>query len=72
LGRRGDGSSHTTVYTYTRGTLIIDAWNAATEQLVWRGSANDIVPENPQKLDRKLERSVAKIAKKWQKMYKKS
>jgi len=67
-GDMGMGSSHTSVYTYTRGTLIIDVWDAGTEQLVWRGSANDIVPENPQKLEKKLERSVQKIAKKWDKM----
>jgi hypothetical protein len=70
-GGGGMGSSTTSVYTYTRGTLIIDIWDAKTQQLVWRGSANDIVPENPQKLERKLEKAVAKIAKKWDKMYRK-
>jgi hypothetical protein len=66
----GMSSSHTTAYTYTRGTLIIDIWDAKEEKLIWRGSATDVVPENPQKLERKLEKSLQKMAKKWDKMYK--
>ena len=65
----GVSSAHTSVSSYTRGTLIIDVWDAREEKLVWRGSVSDIVPENPQKLEKKLERALEKMAKKWQKMY---
>lgn len=50
----------TTVRSYTRGTLIIDVLDAATKQLVWRGSASAVVPDKPSKLE--------KMSKKWRKI----
>ena len=61
--------SSTQVYTYTRGTLIIDLWDPGTKKLVWRGSATAVVKENPKKSEKQIQKAVKKISRKWQKMY---
>jgi hypothetical protein len=65
----GMGSSQTSSYSYTQGTLIIDIWDADEKKLIWRGSASAVVPENPQKLQKKIEKALRKMAKQWHKMY---
>jgi hypothetical protein len=65
----GVSTSQTTAYTYTRGTLIIDIWDAREKKLVWRGSASGVIPDNPQKLDKQLRTTLEKMAKKWRKSY---
>jgi uncharacterized protein DUF4136 len=62
----GFGTTTTTVTTYTRGTLIVDVWDAHTKKLVWRSSATDIVPENPEKAYKKIDKALAKIVSKWE------
>ena len=47
-------------YNYTEGTLIIDAVDAHTKQLVWRGSAAGVV-DNPRGLEREITHGVHKI-----------
>jgi hypothetical protein len=64
----GGSFSTTTVTPYTRGTLIIDVWDAKEKMLIWRGSATAVVSNNPEKNAKKIDKSVKKIAKKWQKM----
>jgi hypothetical protein len=64
------GSSTTTSYTYTRGTLIVDVWDAERRQLVWRGAAEAVVKEKPENAARQIEKAVDKMGKKWDKMYK--
>jgi hypothetical protein len=64
------GSSTTTATTYTKGTLIIDLWDAKTKNLIWRGVSTATVPENPEKGAKLIDSTIAKLAKKWQKMYK--
>jgi hypothetical protein len=65
----GFGHSATSAYTYSKGTLVIDIWDAHTENLVWRGVSTATVPENPEKAARLIDSSVSKLAKKWRKMY---
>ena len=55
-----------TVYTYVRGTLIIDVWDAETERLVWRGSAEGIVPEDVQQGEGKVLRAVDRMIGEWE------
>ena len=62
------GSSTTRAYTYTKGTLIIDIWDAKSEKLVWRGSATATVKENPEKAAKQIDNVVNKMVKKWGKM----
>jgi hypothetical protein len=62
------GSSTSTTSTYTRGTLIVDIWDAETNNLVFRGSASGVVPEDPGQGERQIEKALAKMAKKFRKM----
>ena len=63
------GSSTTSVSTYEVGTLIVDVWDAASKELVWRGTATDIyLSDNPDKMMKKIDKALAKIVKKSQKL----
>jgi Domain of unknown function (DUF4136) len=62
-------TSSTTAYTYTRGTLLIDMWDAETHELVWRGSSEQIMKEKPEKVEKQLSKALDKIGKQWNKMY---
>ena len=62
------GTSTTSVQTYKQGTLIIDIWDASTKEAIWRGSAEAIVQENPEKSAKQIDKAVEKIAKKYEKM----
>ena len=64
----GWGSTTTTVSQYTRGTLIVDVWDAKAKKLVWRGSASAIVPDKPAKLEKKIYKAIEKMVAKWQKI----
>ncbi len=64
----GGGYSTTSVNTYTRGTLIIDIWDAREKTLVWRGTAIGLVHENPDKDAKQIEKALKKMTKKWNKM----
>jgi hypothetical protein len=50
--------------TYTEGTLIIDAIDAKTNQVVWRGSISDAI-DDPANLHRKAVKAVEIIFKKF-------
>lgn len=60
-GGMGMGSSTTTVRTYTKGTLIVDIWDASAKELVWRGVASDTLSEDPQKNVDKGNKALAKM-----------
>jgi hypothetical protein len=62
------GSSTTTAYSYTRGTLIIDVWDARTNNLIFRGSATAVVPSSPQKGERQIQKSLQKMSHRFRKM----
>jgi hypothetical protein len=64
----GMGSSTTTATTYTRGTLIIDIWDAKEEKAIFRGSAEAIVKEKPENAAKQIDKAIAKIAQKFAKM----
>ena len=59
----GPVSSTTTVRKYTRGTLVIDIWDARTKELVWRGTASDSVSDDPQKNEKKVQKALQKLFK---------
>ena len=63
------GASTTTVRTYDRGTLIVDIWDAATDKLIWRGTAINItVTPDPAKMERRIDKALKKMVDKWQKI----
>jgi len=64
----GVGTSTASVTTYEVGTLVIDAWDAKTKNLIWRGTASATVSPNPDKMERKINTAVEKLFKKWEKM----
>ena len=62
-GGMGMGSSTTTVRTYTKGTLIVDIWDAKAKELIWRGVVSDTLSENPQKNVDKVNKGLTKMFK---------
>jgi hypothetical protein len=64
-GFGGYGMSTTTERDYKEGTLVVDMFDAESRQLVWRGNAEDMLSGNPDKNEKKLDKAVAKMFKKF-------
>ena len=64
-GYGGPLSSTTTIRRYTRGTLVVDIWDARTKQLVWRGTASDTVSADPEKNDKRVRKALEKLFEKY-------
>jgi len=58
----GMGSAQTTVNEYLVGTLV-DMFDAKSKNLVFRGTAQDELSDNPDKNAKKLEKASAKMFK---------
>ena len=65
----GGGSSTTTSHTYERGSLIVDIWDAKKKEAIWRGTAEAVVKNNPQRVAKQIDKAVAKIVKTFEKNY---
>lgn len=61
----GFGTSTTTVDTYRVGTLIVDVFNGATKELLWRGVASDTLSNKNDKNIKKLDSNLQKMFKKF-------
>jgi hypothetical protein len=59
----GMGIATTRMQTYTVGTLVVDLFDSRTKQLIFRGWATDVLPENPKKETKKLDKDIEKIFK---------
>jgi len=57
----GFGSATTTVNTYEEGTLIVDLFDAKTQEAVWRGTATQDVSSNPEKQSKNIDKAVQKL-----------
>ncbi|KPK57441.1 MAG: hypothetical protein AMS21_11450 [Gemmatimonas sp. SG8_38_2] len=64
----GMGTSTTTAHTYERGTLVIDVWDARTNRAIFRGSAEAVVKEKPERAAKQIEKAIMKIGKKFDSM----
>lgn len=65
----GMGSSTTTVTTYEVGSLVVDVWDASTKELIWRGTAaNIMVTDNPEKMTKRIDKALEKMVKKSRKL----
>lgn len=62
------GTMTTTTTQVKAGTLVIDIWDAKTQKIIWRGSMSGTLTDNPQKSARQIDKGIAKMVKKWQKM----
>ena len=62
-GPRWRGIGTVTVDTIYTGQLVVDVYDAATRQLLWRGMVSDTVTDKPEKNERRLNEAVAKLFK---------
>jgi len=62
-GGMGMASAQTVVSEYRVGTLVVDMFDAKTKNLVFRGTAEDEISDNPEKNAKKLEKASAKMFK---------
>jgi hypothetical protein len=63
------GTSTSTVHAYDVGTLVVDVWDAETNELVWRGmAANITIVDSPDKMAKKLDKALKKIVNKSRKL----
>jgi hypothetical protein len=62
-GAYGGAGGGIDTYNYTEGTLIIDLIDSSTKQLVWRGTAQGVIDDNPspEKLTENINNVVARI-----------
>jgi hypothetical protein len=51
----------TTVQNYKVGTLVVDMYNGQNKELIWRGTGDDTLSDNPQKNEQKLDKAVDKM-----------
>jgi len=64
-GFGGMGEATTTEQDYKEGTLVVDLYDAKTQQLIWRGSAEDTLSNKAEKNEKNLDKGVAKMFKKF-------
>jgi Domain of unknown function (DUF4136) len=64
-GFGGMGEATTTEQDYKEGTLVVDMYDAKTQQLIWRGSAEDTLSNKADKNEKNLDKGVAKMFKKF-------
>jgi hypothetical protein len=67
----GMGDATTTETTFTDGTLVINVYTPDPKKMVWRGTAEESVSDNPDKTAKNIEKSLDKLFKKWGKIKKK-
>lgn len=64
-GFGGMGEATTTEQDYKEGTLVVDLYDGKTQQLIWRGSAEDTVSSKEATNEKHLDKAVAKMFKKF-------
>ncbi len=57
----GNLSQSTTIMRFDRGTIVVDLWDAAAHELVWRGRAEKSLSRNPDANLAKIDESIAKM-----------
>ena len=65
----GPVSTTTRVVEYEKGTLVVDIWDVAMKELVWRGEVTDTLPDNPQKAEKLVVRAIGKMADQGRKLW---
>lgn len=69
-GYGGPGMASSTTYetNYTDGTLIVDAYDPESKNLVWRGTGTVTVKDTPQKKVQQVEQILTAIGDRWEKI----
>ena len=62
-GGMGMGSSQTVVNEYPVGMLVVDMFDPKTKSLVFRGTAEDEISDNPEKNQKRIEKASTKMFK---------
>jgi hypothetical protein len=55
----------TTVENTPVGTLVVDIFDQSTKKLIWRGNSSEALSDKPDKNDKKLEKDVTEMFKKF-------
>jgi hypothetical protein len=61
----GMGETTTTVENTPVGTLVVDIFDQSTKKLIWRGNSSESLSGNPDKNNKKLEKDVTEMFKKF-------
>ena len=64
-GRYGGGSSTTTVQEIPVGQLVLDMADVKNKSFIWRGTASDTLSDKPEKNQKKLDKALEKMFKKF-------
>jgi hypothetical protein len=64
-GMGGMGTATTQVIPERVGNLTVDIFDANTKQLIFRGEASDAVSDHPEKNEKKMEKAVDEMFKKF-------
>lgn len=64
-GGWGGGTATTTVNEYRVGTVVVDIFDAKNKKLVFRGVGQDEISDKPEKNEKKLQKGVEKMFKKF-------
>ncbi|MDQ1471279.1 MAG: hypothetical protein QOJ99_2759 [Bryobacterales bacterium] len=62
-GFGGMGTATTTVESVPIGTLVVDIFDTPSKKLIWRAKASDVLPEKPEKDEKKLEKVISEMFK---------
>jgi len=63
--RGGFGDAMTTVENTPVGTLVVDVFDGTSKKLIWRGTSTETLSTKPDKNEKKLEKSVEDMFKKF-------
>lgn len=63
-GSMGPVSSTTRQVEIEHGTLVVDIWDRATEELIWRGTVTDVMPSSgdQEKIEKLVAKAISKLA----------
>ena len=64
-GFGGDEMATTTVENTPIGTLTVDLFDNSSKKLIWRATSTETLSDKPDKNDKKLEKAVAEMFKKF-------
>ncbi len=64
-GFGGMGMATTTVENTPEGTLVVDIFDSQSKKLIWRGTATETLSDNPEKNEKKLDKSAEDMFKKF-------
>jgi hypothetical protein len=68
-GFGGPVYTDTQVVEVERGALVIDIWDADSDELIWRGSASGItLSDNPERTQKNIVKAIDKMAKQYDKL----